>query len=106
MKNRTFLLGIDRNTKYQLMPDNGYKYTLRNAAVTILEDKTGGITFEYKDRIIPYRIAIKKAQTEKPAQVVSSKEFTEKRVYIPGPDHPWKRVFYASQREMQTPVVT
>ncbi len=95
-----------RNTKYQLIPDNGYRYTLRNAAVTILEDKTGRITFEYKDRIVPYRIAIKKVHAEKPVQIASSKEFVERRVYIPSFDHPWKGVFYPSQREIEAPVVT
>lgn len=83
-----------KNTRYQLIPDNGYRYTLRKAVVRISEDRNGIITFNYKDRTIPYQIAIKTVKTNKPAQVASSKEFTERRVYIPQANHPWKHVFY------------
>ena len=83
-----------RNTKYQLMPDNGYRYTLKNAAIIILEDKFGKITFEYKDKVVPYGIGIHRVHIEKQVPVVTSKEFIEKRVTIPSPDHPWRSQVY------------
>lgn len=83
-----------KNTKYQLMPNNGYKYTLRNAPITVIEDRTGILTFRYKDIVVPYQIAIKEMHEDRIVQVVSSKEFVEKRVYIPPIDHPWRQVFY------------
>jgi len=83
-----------KNTKYQLMPNNGYKYTLRNAPITVIEDRTGILTFNYKDIVVPYQIAIKEIHEDRIVQVVSSKEFVEKRVCIPPIDHPWRQVFY------------
>lgn len=82
-----------KNTKYQLMPDNGYRYTLRKAAIRISEHKDGTITFNYKNIAVPYQIAIKAIHEDKIVQVVSSREFTERRVYIPPADHPWRQRF-------------
>lgn len=82
-----------KNIKYQLMPDNGYRYTLRKAAIRILEHKDGTITFNYKNKTVPYQIAIKAVHEDKIVQVVSSKEFTERRVHIPPADHPWRQRF-------------
>ncbi len=76
------------------MPDNGYRYTLRKAAIRISEYRNGKITFKYKDKTVPYQTAIKEIHKDKILQVVSSKEFTERRVNIPGFDHPWRQVFY------------
>lgn len=82
-----------KNTRYQLVPSNGYKYTLRNAAVTVTEDRNGILTFNYKNMAIPYQITIKEVTINKLVQVVSSKEFTERRVYIPSVNHPWRQRF-------------
>ncbi len=80
-----------KNTRYQLLANRGYKYTLRNAQVTVTEDRNGILTFNYKKMIVPYQIAIKTIHKDKPVQVVSSKDFTERRVYIPPANHPWRQ---------------
>lgn len=85
-----------KNTRYQLLPDNGYRYTLKKTAIKISEDKNGILTFNYKNIAVPYQIAIKAVHKDKPVQVVSSKEFVERRVYIPSADHPWRRAFYST----------
>lgn len=85
-----------KNTRYQLLPQNGYRYTLRNANIMISEDNEGKITFNYKNMTIPYRIAIPVVHFPKRIQVVTSKEFVERRVIIPSPDHPWRQRFIAS----------
>jgi len=85
-----------KNTRYQLIPENGYRYTLRNTGITVVEDRNGKISFIYKDKTIPYRVAIKDVNSNKPIQIVSSKEFREKRVYLPPSfDHPWRSSVYA-----------
>lgn len=84
-----------KNTRYQLIPENGYRYTLRNTGITVVEDRDGIISFIYKDRTIPYQLAIKEVRSNRPIQVISSKEFTERRVTIPGLDHPWRNTVYA-----------
>lgn len=80
-----------KNTRYQLLPPNGYKYTLRKANVLIGENKQGIITFNYKNMTIPYRIVIPTVHIPKRMQVVSSKEFVERRVIIPLSSHPWRQ---------------
>ncbi|MFH1598254.1 MAG: ISNCY family transposase [Patescibacteria group bacterium] len=85
-----------KNTRYQLKPSNGYRYTLRGATVTIMEDKYQNLTFNYKNITVPYQIAIKDVFTGRPIQVVSSKEFVERRVYIPADNHPWRHRFIIS----------
>lgn len=82
-----------KNTRYQLLPSNGYHYTLRRAKVTVEEKQDGTVTFRYKDRTISWAIAQQEVKRTTPAQVVSAKTFQERRVYIPGPDHPWRRGF-------------
>lgn len=86
-----------KNRRYQLLPQNGYRYTLRKTVVLVIEDNKGRVSFHYKDKTIPYRIAVKTIHMKKRVQVVSAKEFTENRVRIPRYDHPWKQVFYATQ---------
>jgi len=93
-----------KNTRYQLIPEAGSRYTLRHTTVTIIEKRSGRIYFEYKDKTISYKIAVKEVQKTKPAQIVSSKDFNENKVRIPSFDHPWKRAFYPSQRETETTV--
>ena len=95
-----------KNTRYQLMPENGYRFTLRNTGITVVEDRNGIISFIYKDKTIPYQVAIKEVYSHKPVQVVSSKEFKERKVTIPSLDHPWRSVFYPSQREIRPSVMT
>lgn len=85
-----------KNTRYQLKPNGGYRYTLKGAAITIREDKYENLTFNYKNITVPYRIAIKEMFTDRPIQVVTSKEFVERRVYIPADNHPWRRGFIIS----------
>lgn len=81
-----------KNSRYQLTPENGYRYTLRHAQVKVIENRKRRIYFEYKDKNIPYRIAIKEIKLEKPNQVVSSKDFNEDRIRIPSWDHPWRQM--------------
>lgn len=83
-----------KNTKYELTPDNGQRYTLRKTAITVIENRQGIISFSYKDKYVPYQVAIKSVRANKAAQVVSSKEFTERQIQIPKLDHPWRQVFY------------
>lgn len=82
-----------KNTRYQLLPVGGYCYTLLKAPIFVEEDRKGKITFRYKDKIIPYRIIQQEVQKVKPIQVVSGKDFQERRVTIPGKDHPWRQRF-------------
>lgn len=84
-----------KNTKYQLIPESGYRYTLRNAGITVVEDRSGIISFIYKDKTIPYKVAVKEVRINRPIQVISSKEFKERRITIPSFDHPWRSSVYA-----------
>lgn len=84
-----------KNTRYQLIPENGYRYTLRNTGITVVEDRNGIISFIYKDKTIPYQLAVKEVRSNRPIQVISSKEFKERRITIPGLDHPWRSTVYA-----------
>ncbi|HLD41854.1 MAG TPA: ISNCY family transposase [archaeon] len=81
-----------KNSRYQLLPETGYRYTLKHAAVTIEENRQGKISFVYKDKTIPYRIAVKEVRHVKPVQVATSKDFTEKRIRIPDWNHPWRQM--------------
>ena len=81
-----------KNTRYQLQPVNGYRYTLRHTAVTVVENRKGKVSFMYKDKTIPNKIAVKEVQHVKPVQVVSSKDFTEQRIRIPEWNHPWRQM--------------
>lgn len=82
-----------KNTRCQLLPTGGYHYTLLKAHILVEEDRENSITFRYKDKIIPYQIIQQKVQKVKPVQVVSGKDFQERRVIIPGKDHPWRQRF-------------
>lgn len=82
-----------KNTRYQLIPPAGYRYTLRNASVTVEETKTSTLTIRYKNQVIPYDIAVQAVHNLRRMQVVSTKEFNENRVYIPAPDHREQREF-------------
>lgn len=93
-----------KNTRYQLSPEAGYRYTLRHATVTVIEKRSGRIYFEYKNKTIVFRTAVKEVQKIKPSQIVSSKDFNENKVRIPAFDHPWKRAFYPSRREIEATV--
>jgi hypothetical protein len=82
-----------KNVLYQIKPPNGYRYTLRNAKITVVEDKSGEVTFCYKDQQVPFTIGVQKRIQSNTKQVVSAKSFTERRVHIPAPDHPWRSGF-------------
>ena len=86
------LIVMYKNSRYQLLPETGYRYTLKHAAVTIEENRQGKISFVYKDKTIPYRIAVKEVNGQKPSRVASSKEFKENRINIPAWDHPWRQM--------------
>jgi transposase len=82
-----------KNKRYQLKPPEGYRYSLRKARVTVSESKEGEISFFYKGEQIPFTIACQEQPKENTSQIASAKSFTEGRVYIPAPDHPWRRSF-------------
>lgn len=81
-----------KNTRYQLLPESGSRYTLRHAAVTVEENKKGRVGFIYKDKTIAHKIAVKEIKQAKPVQVASSKDFKENRIRIPDWDHPWRQM--------------
>ena len=80
-----------KNTRYQLIPENGYRYTLRNTGITVVEDRNGKISFIYKDKTIPHQLVVEEVRSNRPIQVISSKGFKEDLVRIPGWDHPWRK---------------
>lgn len=82
-----------KNVRYQLKPPKGYRYTLRKAKIMVAEDKQGKVTFLYKNKQIPFTIAVQEPVKQNTKQVTSAKSFTERRVNIPAPDHPWRRGF-------------
>ena len=82
-----------KNIRYQLKPLNGYRYTVKNAAVTVSENEKGVVTFRYKSIPIPYTIGVRAVIPANTKQVVSAKQFKEQRVVIPRPDHPWRQAF-------------
>jgi len=82
-----------KNTRYQLLVNGGYRYTLINAKILIEEGKLENVTLRYKDKVIPYETIQSEILKVKPYQVVSAKEFQERRVNIPRIDHPWRTRF-------------
>ena len=84
-----------KNTRYQLLPPVGYRYTLRNTKrntkIKVIENKNGRIFFEYKNKNISYTISVKTVKPCKPIKIVSSKDFKENRIRIPAFDHPWRQ---------------
>ena len=81
-----------KNTRYQLLPEEGLRYTLRHAAITVEENRKGKVNFIYKDKTIAHKIAVKEVKQANPVQVASSKEFKENRIRIPDWDHPWRQM--------------
>jgi len=82
-----------KNTRYQLLVNGGYRYTLINAKILIEEGKIENVTLRYKNKGIPYETIQSEILKVKPYQVVSAKEFQERRVNIPRIDHPWRTRF-------------
>lgn len=80
-----------KNTRYQLLPEAGYRYTLKHAHITIEERQNGRVVFRYKDKKIPSSVAVQKVHTHKTQKVVSSKDFKENKIRIPSWDHPWRQ---------------
>lgn len=83
-----------KNARYYLTVKGGYRYILVNAVVTVTEDREGNITVFYKDKPLPYQLLPQPVKPQ-PAinQVVGSKDFQTRRVYIPSANHPWKKGF-------------
>lgn len=81
-----------KNTRYQLLPEAGYRHTLKKARITIEENRKGKICFCYKDQIIPSSIAVSEVRKQKTPPAVSSKDFREGRVQIPAFNHPWRQM--------------
>ena len=95
-----------KNTRYQLVPEGGYRYTLKNAPVLVEEHRDGTVVFRYHDTIIPATVQLSMVHNHPKPQVVSSKEFSEGKVRIPSLNHPWRRVFYATQVQKLDSVMT
>ena len=83
-----------RNTRYQLLPKVGYRYTLKHASVTAEENRDGRVVFRYKDQVIPSSVAVQEVHRQKASPVVSSKDFKEDKIRIPSWDHPWRQARY------------
>ena len=81
-----------KNTRYQLLPKEGYRCTLKKATVVVEEREDGKIVFRYKDQVIPSSVAVQKVRRQKAPQVVSSKDFKEDRIRTPAFDHPWRQI--------------
>lgn len=81
-----------KNTRYQLLPEAGYRQTLKKIKITVEENREGKITFRYKDKIVSSSIAVQEIRKQKTPRVVSSKDFKQDRVWIPGFDHPWRQM--------------
>lgn len=81
-----------KNSCYQLLPLPGYRTTIKGVAVVVVEDQTGTVTFRYKEQIVPYAVG-KRVVQQKQQQVVSAKDLTKRRPYMPAVGHPWRRPF-------------
>jgi transposase len=69
-------------------------YAMRHAAVTVCLNAQGQVTILYQGKVLPYTIFHRQ---ERQAEVVDSKQVNAPRPhYIPGPDHPWKKSFFAN----------
>jgi transposase len=80
-----------KNTRYQLLPEAGYRHTLKKMKITIEENREGKTCFRYKGKIIASSVAAGQIQRQKTFRVVSSKDFKEGRIQIPAFDHPWRQ---------------
>jgi len=100
-----------KNSRYQLLPETGYRYALRHTAVKIEENRKGKVRFIYQDKTIPHNVAVNEVKPKKTPPVVSSKDFKENRVIIPSWDHPWRQqgrlaIELAKQRQERENEVT
>jgi hypothetical protein len=69
-------------------------YAMRHAAVTVCLNAQGQVTILYQGKVLPYTIFHRQ---ERQAEVVDSKQVNAPRPhYIPDPDHPWKKSFFAN----------
>lgn len=80
-----------KNTRYQLLPETGYRYTLRHAQITVEEKENGKVVFRYREKKIPFSVAVQTVHKQKKQKVVSSKDFKENRLKVPSWDHPWRQ---------------
>lgn len=80
-----------KNSRYQLLPEAGYRYTLKHSNIILVENRKGRVYFMYKDKTIPSRVAVREVLRVKPVIIASSKEFRENSISIPSWDHPWRQ---------------
>jgi len=80
-----------KNTKYQLDTTGAYRYLLRQQNIVVEENRDGAIIFRYKGKPVTYMIITEAVKQHNFIQVASTKSFKEKRVVIPGRDHPWRQ---------------
>lgn len=81
-----------KNSRYNLLPEHGLRYTLKHASVTIMERRSGKVSFIYKDKTIPHKFAVREIKKDNTSQIASSKKFRENRIVIPDWDHPWRQI--------------
>lgn len=82
-----------KNNRYLLSAEGVKKYTLPKTTVTVHEDSAGNVSFWQKEKKLDFTFIGKINQQQKPIQIASAKTFKEKRVVIPGKDHPWRQRF-------------
>lgn len=80
-----------KNNRYLLIAEGAKRYTLPKTTITVHEDCAGKISLWQKDDQLPFTCLGKINQQPKLIQIASAKTFKEKRVVIPGKDHPWRQ---------------
>jgi transposase len=69
-------------------------YAMRHAAVTVCLNAQGKVSILYKGKTLDYTIFHRQ---QRQAEIVDSKQVNAPRPhYIPGPNHPWKKSFFAN----------
>ena len=81
-----------KNSRYRLLPEAGYRHTLKKAKITVEENKEGKVSFRYKDKMVASSITIREVRKEKTPPVVSSKDFKEGQIRTPAFNHPWRQM--------------
>lgn len=104
-------VGRDNTTSYkgkiyQLLPLNGIKsYALK--WIDVCETLEGEIKILLEGKIIPYAVLEKRQRTElNDEEILSMRELlpvnTQKRKYIPPPEHPWRKRWRSNYVTFQT----
>ena len=69
-------------------------YAMRHAAVTVCLNAQGKVSILYQGKTLDYTIFHRQ---QRQAEIVDSKQVNAPRPhYIPGPNHPWKKSFFAN----------